>query len=155
MGEGNFEEFGAALAGRKALDKFLEKDGAPVLAADALALVEAWSSLLSPPDVAILTIDNAQFLIAYVRAGTEKSTEGWAEDDLAFTAPWGFELGQIRIPVRPMHGGQDQMAPFSHTQWLAGRIPSVQTRFLPDDGHLTVSFNRIPEVHAWLLGTIN
>jgi len=155
MGEGNVKEFGAARAGRETLHEYLERDAASILAADPQALMRTWSSLLSPPDAAVLTTANAQYLVETVRAGIEKSREGWEEDDLAFTKDWGFEPGQIQIPVMLMHGRQDQMAPFSHSKWLAGRIPGVQTRFLPDDGHLTVAFNRIPEVHAWLLANMN
>ena len=73
------------------------------------------------------------------------------DDDIAHLAPWGFELSQIRIPVLLMHGEQDQFVPVSHSKWLASKIPTVESRFLSEDGHLTLSLRRVPEVHAWLL----
>ena len=41
--------------------------------------------------------------------------------------------------------------PPAHVEWLAAHIPGVDARMTPDDGHLTVFANRVPEVHAWLL----
>ena len=76
------------------------------------------------------------------------------DDDNAHLAPWGFELNQIRIPVLLMHGEQDQFVPVSHSRWLASRMPDAETRFLPEDGHLTISLRRIPEVHDWLLSKL-
>lgn len=100
-------------------------------------------------------MEAAQFLIAQAGEGIRQSRDGWADDDIAFTTPWAFDLTQIGIPVMLMHGEQDQMVPFSHAKWLAGRIPNVHTRFLPDDGHLTIALQRVPEVHAWLLSKMN
>jgi pimeloyl-ACP methyl ester carboxylesterase len=151
MGEDNVAEFGAALEGPDAVRQFVEKAAPGVLGSDPIALVQAMRSLLCPADVEVLTGKLADFILKGMRAGIIETRDGWIEDDIAFTTPWGFELDQIRIPVMLMHGRQDQMVPFSHGQWLASKIPDVATRFLPDDGHLTIPARHIPEVHAWLL----
>lgn len=151
MGEGNVAEFGAALQGPQALRQFVEMETPGLLNADADTLVQALRSLLCPADVEVLTEDFANFELSSMRGAIQQSRDGWVDDDIAFTTPWGFELDRIRIPVLLMHGGQDQMVPSSHGKWLAGKIPNVDARFLSDDGHLTLSARRIPEVHAWLL----
>ena len=99
MGEGNVVEFSAALEGRDALEQFVEADAPGLLATDPKSLVQALRSLLSPVDVAVVTGDFAANMLNSMREGINERRDGWVDDDIAFTTPWGFELGQIRIPV--------------------------------------------------------
>jgi pimeloyl-ACP methyl ester carboxylesterase len=151
MGESNVVEISAALKSREACEQVVEAEASGLLRADAETLVEAFHSLLCPVDAAVLTQGFAQFVLRSVGEGIGERRDGWVDDEMAFTTPWGFELSQIRIPVLLMHGEHDQMVPFSHGKWLASKITNVEARLLPDDGHLTLSTRRIPEVHAWLL----
>lgn len=151
MGEDNIEEFNAALKGRNALEEYVEAATPVMMNSTPLSIVQAYRSLLCPADAAVLTEDFASFLLDSAREGIRERRDGWIDDDIAKFAPWGFELSQMQTPVLIMHGEQDQMVPFSHRKWLASRITNVDTRFLTDDGHLTISANRIPEVHTWLL----
>jgi len=150
MGESNIAEFRAALKSREACEQFVEAE-AELLRADPETVVQAFQSLLCPVDAAVLTTDFAHFVVRSVREGIGERRDGWVDDELAFTRPWGFELSQNRIPVLLLHGQQDRMVPFSHGQWLASKITNVESRFPADDGHLTLSARRVPEVHAWLL----
>jgi pimeloyl-ACP methyl ester carboxylesterase len=151
MGEQNIEEFGAVLEGEDALRAVLERDRQELLAVSPEQLVEAWTTLLGPADRAVLTGRLAAFLLESIRIGIEGSLEGWFDDDVAFTRPWGFELGSIRVPVLHWQGEQDKFVPFGHGVWLSKRIPGVESCLTPDDGHLTLVERRLPEVHAWLV----
>lgn len=154
MGESNVAEFRAALKGREACELFVEEEASELLRADPTTIEQAFRSLLSPVDAAVLTTDFANFVVRSVREGIGKTRNGWVDDEIAFTTPWGFELSQIRIPVMLMHGEHDRMVPISHGKWLASRIANVEARFLAGDGHLTLSTCRIPDVHEWLLDKV-
>jgi pimeloyl-ACP methyl ester carboxylesterase len=74
-----------------------------------------------------------------VRAGVE----GWLEDDIAFLAPWGFDLAQITVPVSVWQGSADLMVPFAHGQWLASRVPGASVHLEDGEGHLSIAIGAL------------
>jgi pimeloyl-ACP methyl ester carboxylesterase len=151
MGEQNIEEIGAVLESEEALLAVLERDRAQLLAASPEQLVEVLKTLLGPADLEVLTGRIAAFLIESARAGIEQGLDGWFDDDVVFTQPWGFDLDSIRVPVLHWQGEQDKFVPFGHGVWLSQHIPGVESHLSPEDGHITLAERRLPEVHAWLL----
>jgi pimeloyl-ACP methyl ester carboxylesterase len=51
--------------------------------------------------------------------------DGWIDDVLALRSPWGFDLSEIRVPVRLWHGDRDVFSPPEHSRWLAMKIPNA------------------------------
>jgi len=74
---------------------------------------------------------------------------GLIDDDLATAAPWGFDVAEIRPPVLLLHGGEDQVAPIGHAQWLSRRCPQSELWLRPADGHISV-LRHAPEALDWL-----
>lgn len=151
MGEDNVEEFGAALAGREALEPILRRQAAALADGSPADLRRAWETLLTPVDADALTDELAGFLFGNLTACLAPGVEGWLEDDLAFTADWAFDLGAIAVPLQVWQGEHDRFVPPAHGRWLASRIPGVDARLGDTDGHLTLFTQRVPEVHAWLV----
>jgi pimeloyl-ACP methyl ester carboxylesterase len=151
MGEQNVVEFQAVLEGEAAIRPLHERDAPAFVAGGPEGLREGISTLLSPVDRAALTGELAQSLYDSFAGAVASGVDGWVDDDLAFVAPWGFDVGTIRVPVLLRQGVQDLFVPPAHAEWLAAHIPGVDARLTPEDGHLTVFANRVPEVHAWLL----
>ncbi|MFE7170745.1 alpha/beta fold hydrolase [Streptomyces sp. NPDC057616] len=73
------------------------------------------------------------------------------DDDLAYVAPWGFDPGQVKVPVLLVHGKSDRVVPSSHSRWLAGQLPSAELRLIPDAGHISV-LDESANALAWLAG---
>lgn len=145
MGPENHEEFGAALEGRQALEPYLEKEAATFTSVTAEQIADALGGLVSPVDKAYATGEFAARTLASFKHGCMNGIEGWAEDDLAFTRHWGFNLADITVPVSVWQGAQDRMVPFAHGQWLAAHIPGAAVHLDDDQGHLSL-WGRIGEI---------
>jgi pimeloyl-ACP methyl ester carboxylesterase len=110
----NVKEFGAALEGKEAIDAYLEPyvDG---IRADPDAVLDEIASELPDVDRAIMNrkeyrdVMRQQF-VESVRQGVR----GWADDDLAFAKPWGFEPEDVHAEVRLWQGELDVLAPRTH-----------------------------------------
>jgi pimeloyl-ACP methyl ester carboxylesterase len=150
MGQDNADDVRLFLRDPEAARAKLESDREESLAISAADLAGMLRSLLSPTDAAVLKDELAEFFTYCGHEGLAPGSQGWWDDGVAESGPWGFELSAISIPVLLMHGRDDQFVPFGHGQWLAARIPGVEARLLEHDGHLTLLTNRIGEVHAWL-----
>ena len=151
MGEQNVEELGVIFEGEDAHRAALERDRQQLLGSSPDQLVEALTTLLGPADRETLTGSFAEHVLESTRAGITRTLDGWLDDDIAFTKPWGFELDSIHVPVLHLQVEQDKFVPLGHGVWFAEHIPGVESRITPDDGHLTLLTRRLPEVHAWLL----
>lgn len=151
MGEQNVEDLHAVLEGEEAHLAMLVREREELLTASAEELVDVLKTLLGPADAEVLTGRVAEFMLDTARAGVERSLDGWFDDGVAFTQPWGFDLGSISVPVLHWHGEQDKFVPIGHGEWLSRRIPGADSRLAPEEGHLTHFEHRLPDVHAWLL----
>ena len=138
MGQENHDEFGAALEGEAALRAYLEADRPALLHITGDQIVEQMETLLPPVDRVSLTGEFGDFLAHEIRQGVSVSVDGWLDDDLAFTRPWGFELGAITVPTYLWQGSDDLMVPFAHGEWLAAHLPDAVVHLERGEGHLSL-----------------
>ena len=121
--------------------------------ADGPGLIEALSSLLPDVDRALLTDEFGEALSANIREGLRTGVDGWLDDDLAFTRPWGFDLGAITVPTALWQGTEDLMVPFAHGLWLADHVAGVDAHLLTGEGHLSVGVGALDQMFADLAET--
>jgi pimeloyl-ACP methyl ester carboxylesterase len=126
----------AAEEGRGARARYAateEFDENSFIAADWAALSGTWASLGRDAD----------------EAGAA-SPDGLIDDDVAFVAPWGFDVSVISVPVLLIQGGEDRVIPARHAQALLATIPTAELWLRPRDGHISV-LNACPVAMDWLL----
>jgi pimeloyl-ACP methyl ester carboxylesterase len=76
--------------------------------------------------------------------------DGLIDDDVAFTVPWGFDLGAVRVPVLVVQGAEDRVIPRHHGERLAAGLPDAELRLLDGEGHVSV-LRELPAALDWLL----
>lgn len=143
MGEENVAEFSAAVQGEDQLRSYLLQAREQLKDATAAGIVASLDTLLPDVDRAVLTGEFGEDLVAGFREAMRTGVEGWLEDDIAFTSPWGFGLGEISVPAMIWQGSADLMVPFSHGQWLASRLPDASAHLEEGEGHLSVGLGAL------------
>ena len=138
MGQENVAAFGAALAGDAALQTFLEGVGPSFANVTPDEVATSLGNLVSDVDRSAISSEAATWLADVFRESVRNGIWGWHDDELAFVRPWGFQLGDINVPVAIWQGAQDRMTPFAHGEWLASHIPGVHPHLLPHHGHLSL-----------------
>jgi pimeloyl-ACP methyl ester carboxylesterase len=153
MGADNVEEFGAALEGEEELRPWLDAQRPEMRELTGGDVAAALGNLVPPVDVAVLTGEVADDLAAQFRQALSAGVDGWLDDDLAFTRPWGFELTDVTVPTYLWQGSEDLMVPFAHGQWLADGIPGVTAHLEPGEGHLSIGIGAFDRMLQELMST--
>jgi pimeloyl-ACP methyl ester carboxylesterase len=149
----NVTEFGWALEGEAVLVPQLERELAEMTARvaedPARVFGDNWS--LTDADRAVLARED---LAVVIREATEDLAAGgvwgWVDDDLAFTAPWGFDLDEIRVPVEVRYGATDVLVPAAHGAWLAAHVPGALVAVEDAQGHMSDP-DTVVERTRWLV----
>lgn len=150
MGELNAEDIKLYFSDPEEARRRHHESWAEAVATTPEQLAEILKTVLSPVDAQALTGDVAEWLALCSRDGLAAGGEGWWDDGVSHQTDWGFDVQDIRVPVKVWHGHQDRFVPVQHGQWLAANIPGAQAEISENDGHLTLA-GRIGEVHDWLL----
>jgi pimeloyl-ACP methyl ester carboxylesterase len=133
----NVREFGVVLEGEEVLVPELERLQAKYqaqVAADASTVLEEFD--LSESDRARLARpETMQIMRETVGEHAVNGVYGWADDDLALTSAWGFDVSEITVPVLIRYGTADVLVPPGHGDWLAAHVPNCIVK-IDDAGHL-------------------
>jgi pimeloyl-ACP methyl ester carboxylesterase len=152
MGEDNVTEIGMALEGADRLRPYLEEQRKEMEGATVEGLIASMDSLLPDVDRAVLTDEFGEDMVASIHEGLRIGIDGWLEDDLAFVAPWGFDLEEVQIPTMVWQGSKDLMVPFDHGRWLAAHLPDASVHLEEGEGHLSIGLGAFDRMLDELVG---
>jgi pimeloyl-ACP methyl ester carboxylesterase len=135
LAEINVKEFGAALEGREAIEAHLQPY-VDQLRSDPDAMIDELATELPEVDRRLVSRPEFREIMreSFVEA-VRQGARGWADDDLAFAKPWGFELEQVEAETRLWQGELDVLAPRSHGEYVASRLTNARFELLEGGGH--------------------
>ena len=148
MAQENYDEFGASLQGEDVIQQWFIDNASAFKSAGGAEIREAFGGLISETDKKSMEGSFADVIAAAIRSGLAVSFDGWVDDDVAFTKPWGFDLSSINKPVKIWQGDQDFMVPHAHSHWVKKHISTAELTFIPGQGHVTLLVDYTDKVFA-------
>jgi pimeloyl-ACP methyl ester carboxylesterase len=149
----NIKEFGWAEAGEEVLEPALEAENAKIAA----RVADNPSSVLGDFDLSdsdrqeLTRPERVQIIGESWAEHSARGVGGWVDDDLAHLRPWGFNVGQITVPVLIRYGTTDVLVPPAHGEWLAAHVPGCVAKVDGVAGHLgSDPEQEIAEMARWL-----
>ena len=152
MDKSNVREVRWALEGEERLSDELEREVAgylerldedPVAVLSDIELSHSDRAVLQAPDV-------RRLLGASTREMFAQGATGWVDDDLAFIGPWGFDVGEIEVPVDVRYGATDVLVPPGHGEWLGAHIRDANVIVDEDGGHLSTPDQHLERLRAFV-----
>jgi pimeloyl-ACP methyl ester carboxylesterase len=89
-------------------------------------------------------------LVEDVSEAFRPGAEGWADEAMALTLDWDFDLADVGCSVTWWHGDKDANAPLAAVHRLISRMNGVDLRVWTDAGHLE-PYHRHDEIVSELL----
>lgn len=156
MDRDNLNEWQAVFEGEAALRSFV-KPVAPLLMGEeqnvtATTTADEGQGVMHADDstpAADLEALGGEFgddLTAANRDGLQFGIDGWIDDELALSKPWGFDLDKIDVPTSVWHGAADVNVPVTHGRWLAEHLVDVKLHLVDNEGHLSLLKNFVNEM---------
>lgn len=149
---GNVAEFTAAQRGEEFIRPIAERERVTTLERLAAGRADFFGDSYEVSDA-----DKAQ-MVKHLERATDhlgnalaEGVDGWVDDDIAFTKPWGFDVDTITVPVYLTYGRTDNLVPPAHGDWLAAHIPHAQVHADDDAGHMGDD-RTVEREMAWLAG---
>jgi len=100
------------------------------------------------PDAAALASPATAELRSAIATCTSFGLECLRDDYSAYLSPWGFEVGEVAVPVVIFQGELDENVPVGHARWLQRHLPAADLRLYPGEGHISLVCEHRPDIVA-------
>jgi pimeloyl-ACP methyl ester carboxylesterase len=109
---------------------------------------------LTPPDRAVIAAepDVGRHFVASMAEAYRQGIGAAMQEARLIAQPRPYRLEDIRVPVHVFQGGVDRHVPDVMGQYLARTIPSAHWHPFPEEGHLSILWNRFAECLDVLAG---
>ncbi|MEM7798310.1 MAG: alpha/beta hydrolase [Chloroflexota bacterium] len=98
-------------------------------------------SMADLPEVDREVIKGKKGLAHVAKEAYKQGVRGTTHDGVLYSRGWGFELGEISMPLTIWQGTLDVNVPQSNGQILAEEIPNGTLNLIEGEGHLSVVVN--------------
>jgi pimeloyl-ACP methyl ester carboxylesterase len=137
----NGEELEAMEEGEAALRELLEgraESMRGIESAEQITTNKDFGRFYSQVDRDCFVGDFLDFAVKVYPRSVSHGVDGWIDDDFGFFGDWGFDLGEVAVPTTIWQGGQDNVIPVAHAEWLAEHVPGARLELRPEDGHVSL-----------------
>jgi pimeloyl-ACP methyl ester carboxylesterase len=76
--------------------------------------------------------------VAFIKESMRQGTAGCLQDYRVFGAPWGFDLGDVGVPVHIWEGSEDHTGPPEYRELLLRHLPQADLTIVPGEGHVSL-----------------
>ena len=147
MSLSNQEEWRLADQGEAAVRPWLEKAAADMHPEEGTdGILDLFDDSVSEVDRRAMQSSAGANLSARFAKAIEAGIEGWLEDDMALTTPWGYDPADVTRPVTFWTGKQDYFVSWRHTAWLADRVRDADLHVFAEHGHLSLRPAHLTEI---------
>ncbi len=151
MTEGNVVEFRAALEGEGVVRAVAEREGKETLDRIAAGRADVLGDAYEMAEADRVQMEkHRERIAAQMVSALAPGVDGWVDDDIAFTRPWGFDVGDISVPVYLQFGRDDTLVPAAHGEWLTRHMRTSKVLVL-GAGHMGDDSLAESDM-AWLAG---
>lgn len=80
------------------------------------------------------------------RAAWLQGSEGVLLDAKLYVHPWGFDVEDVRVPVRLWHGKQDRSFSWELAEAIAAKIPGCAVNYVENEGHYSLPILHVKRI---------
>ena len=93
--------------------------------------------------------ETGRVLLSDARESVRQGPRSVAAEFATLGRDWGFDLGDVAVPTRVVHGALDETVPVSVGEHVADRVPDAEFVVQENAGHYLVLTEHVDDVVAW------